>query len=81
MKSTIIQAVLFSLIVHVIVIGGVFAYLEYENKQKIKQGYFAAEYGFQIAGGTTTSLLVITFIALAAFYIVVKFLVSKFLLS
>lgn len=77
MKSTIIQAILFSSVVHLIFIGGVFAYLEYQKKQRLKQGYFAAEYGFQIAGGTTTSLLVITFIALAAIYIVVKWLVSK----
>lgn len=78
MKSTIIQAILFSLFAHVIVIGGVIAYLEYQSKQKLKQGYYAAEYGFQIAGGTTFSLLVITFIALAAIFMVVKWLVNKF---
>lgn len=79
MKSTVIQAILFSLVVHLIIIGGVFAFLEYEKKQKLKQGYFAAEYGFQLAGGTTISLLIITFIALAAIYVVVKWLVSKIL--
>lgn len=71
MKST-IQAMVFSLVIHLILIGGGFGYLEYERKQKLKQGYYASEYGLQIAGGTVTLTLIITFIALAVLYLVVK---------
>lgn len=78
MKSSLIQAILFSLVVHLVVIGGVFTYLEFQKKQALKQGYFAADYGFEIAGGTITSLLTITFIVLTVLYLVIKWVISKF---
>jgi len=80
MKSSIIQAIIFSLSVHLIVIGGTFAYLEYQKRQDLKQGYFASTYGFEIVGGTMTSLLVMTFIVLILLFLIFKWIVSKLLL-
>lgn len=79
MKSSIIQAIIFSLLVHLIVIGGTFAYLEYQKGQDIKQGYFASTYGFEIVGGTMTSLLVMTYIVFILVYLIFKRIVSKLL--
>jgi len=81
MKSSIIQAIIFSLSVHLIVIGGTFAYLEYQKRQDLKQGYFASTYGFEIVGGTMTSLLVMTFIVLILLFLIFKWIVSKLLLN
>lgn len=77
MKSTIIQAIVFSIVTHLIIIGGGYAYLEYLKGQETEKG-ITTQYGFEIAGGSIYSLLFLTFIGLVLLYIVMKWVISLF---
>lgn len=77
MKSTIIQAIIFSITTHLIIVGGGFAYLEYLKRQELKQG-ITSHYGFEVVGGSIASLLFMTFIGLILLYVVAKWIISLF---
>ncbi|MGK9252241.1 hypothetical protein [Paenibacillus humicus] len=68
----IIHAFLFSFVLHLIIIGGGFAYLEFQKRQALKQGAFASGYGFQFSGGSLLPTLIISFVAVAVLYLAVR---------
>ncbi|WP_379185670.1 hypothetical protein [Paenibacillus sp. GCM10023252] len=75
MKS-IVHALLFSLVIHLLVIGVGYTYLEYQRRGKFEQGFYASEYGLQAAGGSLTVTLIITFVALATLYLVGRWIIK-----
>jgi|GEM_PF-4311448 len=75
--KAIIHAMLFSLILHLLVTGAGFAYLEFQRRQALKQGAFASGYGFQFSGSLILTLLA-TFVAVAVLYLAVRWVIKLF---
>jgi hypothetical protein len=72
MLKEIIYAMLFSLALHLLVVGGGFIFFEFQRRQTLKQGAFASGYGVQFSGLSLFITLLITYVVVAVLFAAVR---------